>query len=125
MQVLRELFEELRQAARWLRSRHAWKLLLAVLVPAGLVLFIGYLSVARGRLAVGLLCHFSEDGTIVTLFYLSAGLALSGMVLMGEVVNLVDAQRRNRPARNLRPLAVSGSLALAFAAAIVYVMLRC
>ena len=47
------------------------------------------------------------------------------MVLIGEVVNLVEAQRQRRSPDNQRRIAVAGILALAFAAAIVFVMRSC
>lgn len=123
--VLKALWGDLILGVRWLFSKHAWKLLLAVLVPAGLVMFIGYLSLAKPQFYPSYLCRLSENGAIVTLFYLSAGLALSGMVLIGEVVNLVEAQRQQRPPDNQRRIAVAGILALVFAAAIVFVMRSC
>lgn len=125
LSVLKALWGDLILGVHWLFSKHAWKLLLAVLMPAGLVMFIGYLSLAKPQFYPSYLCRLSENGAIVTLFYLSAALALSGMVLIGEVVNLVEEQRQQRTPSNQRRIAVAGILALVFAAAIVFVMRSC
>jgi len=123
--VFRNLQRNFSEAIQWLFSKHAWKLLLAMFLPGSLMFFIGYLSLEKPQFHTSYLCQLSENGAIVTMFYLSAGLGLSALVMLGEVVNLVEAQRHHYKPDNFLRIAVGGVLTLVFAAAIVFVLYRC
>lgn len=109
----------------WLRTHPAWKILLVLLGPGSLVLFIIYRAVNRDNQPPGLQCQLSEDGAMLALFFLFAGLTLTTLILAGEVLNRIDAEEHHHAARNGTAIAISTLLLGFFAGAILYVFYRC
>lgn len=119
------MLSELREALQWAMSRHAWKLILTVCGAASLVVLIGYWAIKKDAFVQTATCRLSENGSIVAIFYLSAGLAISVMILIGEMINLVDARREGRPMPGRGHLYAASIAVPLFTASIMWVMHHC
>lgn len=91
-----EVWDDLCEAIRWLYSPHAWRIVGVVVVNLGLVVALGYLSIAgygvdRDPFSR---CPGNRNLLFVLEFFSFCFFALFALITLGETFNWVDEKKK-------------------------------